>query len=157
MCRWNWFLMSVLCALWFAQPAAAGPAAGNEEWADRSVYNRLLNEIRRTDAEYAQALGQAMGEAREGKGEASLQAQAKIIELRDKRDRLMNRCILLSVRHGWEMPKIGEPDPNPVAVSSAKDKVFEPATYIIKGRFAKEARQIAAALTLPVVSVDNAF
>ena len=123
---------------------------------DRATYNRLTDQVRDVDQEFAQAMQDAMREAREGDGKASLETQSRVLGLREKRDRLMTRITLVALRHGWKLP-----DQNPDGTvkpgqGSSTDKFFEPASDMIRNRFAAESKRIAAAVSLPVVSIEVA-
>ena len=123
---------------------------------DRATYNRLTDQVREVDQEFAQAMQDAMREAREGDGKASLETQSRLLGLREKRDRLMTRLTLVALRHGWKLP-----DQNPDGTvkpgqGSSTDKFFEPAADLIRNRFASESQRIAASVNLPVISLKVA-
>ena len=50
-----------------------------------------------------------MQEARDNGGEASLETQARLLSLRDSRDRTMSRLIIVASRHAWDVPAFDEP------------------------------------------------
>ena len=131
-------------------------AADQDERIDRGVYSRLIRQVRQTDTESAQVVGSAMQEARESTaGKASLETQSQILALRNKRDRLMNRLLVVALRWGWEIPDFNQP--SNVQNGSARtesEQVFEPADQIISARFAVESRKIASRLVLPVITID---
>lgn len=126
------------------------------ERSDRATFNRLVEQVRRLDADYAKALNQAAEEAREGDGSASGDAQARLLTLRDQRDRVMDRLLLLSVRHGWDIPEPNSTgDAGAEPVMTEKDRIFEGASAAVRGRLAQEAAAIARTVRLPVVPLSS--
>ena len=99
---------------------------------DRSRYQSLLREIQSVEADYQKLQNQAFVEAKT-KGDASLETKSRLLALSDKRQRIMDRLLLLSLRHGWDIP-----DPEMPAVSGTpqvldeKQRIFAPADEIIK-------------------------
>lgn len=146
--------LAIIIMVTVALTSARAVAQGSGERADRGRFNRLIQQIQRVDANYANAMQIGMTEARQSDGSASDTTQAKLLALRDERDRKMNRLVLLSVRHGWDIPDIDSPSVQQhVTVVTEKDKIFAPAQDAIKSRFKQEAIAIAAKLTLPIISV----
>ena len=143
-------LALLLCAL----PLTAS-AAGPQERADRGTYNRLLQEVKGIEADYSAALDRAMNEAREGDGQASLETQSRLIALRNERDRVMQRLWIVALRHGWKVPGISPSDDELADIPSEEEEVFKGAEFVIKARFADEARRIAGTVALPVISVSD--
>jgi len=123
--------------------------------ADKALYQRLLREIDSVDAEYSRAMRQAILETRED-GKASLETQSNLLALSDKRDRIVNRVTLLSLRHGWDIPNADRLSANTAQIADARKRVFEPAEQMIKQKFAQDARRIAKIVNLPVVSIKSA-
>ena len=123
--------------------------------ADRSRYQSLLREIQSVEADYHRFQNQAFIEAKTD-GDASLETKSRLLALSDKRQRIMDRLLLLSLRHGWDIP-----DPEMPAASGTpqvldeKQRIFAPADEIIRQKFAEEARRIAARIKLPVISVAS--
>jgi len=135
----------------------AGVQTGQEDaTADKSRYHRLLREIKSVEADYHKVQNQAFIEAK-SEGKASLETKSRLLALSDKRRRIMDRLLLLSLRHGWDLP-----DPEMPTASGTtrplddKERVFAPADEIIKEKFAQEAQRIAAKIRLPVISVTLA-
>jgi hypothetical protein len=129
-------------------------AARDAEVRDRVQYRTLFRQIRDLDREYERAVESAMGEARDSEtGEASLASQADLLALRDKRDRLMNRLMLLSLRHGWEMPDFntGERGEEGGAHDDEVREIFSASSNVLRARFAEEARAAARLVELPIV------
>ena len=153
----NRFLKPLIAAAFLCICTTSVLAAGQDERIDRSVYNRLIQQVRQTDAESAQAVGKAMQEARESTaGKASLEIQSQILALRNRRDRLMNRLLIVALRWGWETPDFNQPsDVKNGSAPTESEQVFEPADQIITARFAVESRKIAARLVLPVVTIGT--
>jgi len=138
----------------FALPLTAG-AAGPQERADKATYNRLLQEVKRIETDYSALLDRAMSEARQGDGVASLETQSRLIALRNERDRVMQRLWIVALRHGWEVPSISPSDNELADIPSEEEEVFRGAEFLIKARFSEEARRIACAVILPVISVSD--
>jgi len=129
-------------------------ASADEESSDKTLYRRLLRDIRSVDKEHSDVLRQCVTEAKE-KGQASLNTKNRLLAAVEKRDRIMNRLTLLCLRHGWELP---ESEPSARAASEAreeKDRIFQPADEMIKQVFATEAKHIAGRVSLPVISVNT--
>ena len=132
----------------------AGVQTGREDaTADKSRYHRLLREIKSVEADYHKVQNQAFIEAK-SEGKASLETKSRLLAISDKRRRIMDRLLLMSLRHGWDIP-----DPEMPAASGItqplddKERVFAPADEIIKEKFAQEAHRIAAQVKLPVISL----
>jgi len=124
-----------------------------EKVRDKATYDQLVGQVRQVEAQYNQVVTQAMKEARESNGSASLETQSNLIALREKRDRLLNRLLLVSLRWGWDMPDMNAPAAADVPVRTQTDQVFESAERVIKALFSSEAKRIAMAVKLPVTSV----
>ena len=146
--------LAIIIMAAIALTSAPAFAQGSGERSDRVTFNRLLQQIQRVDADYADAMEVGMDEARQSDGTPGAATQADLLSLRDQRDRLMNRLVLISVRHGWDIPDINTPTTHKrVAVVTEKDRIFASARDAIKSRFKQEAIEIASKLTLPVISV----
>jgi len=138
-----------------AQPARAGGDATAQE---RATYRGLVRDIRRIDGEYEQLLGASIEEAKSSEsGTVGLERQAELINLRDERDRLLQRLQLLSLRHGWDMPDFEAgseaADEDGADGLSEKEQVFASAADEIRTRAAREARMIAERISLPITPV----
>lgn len=130
-------------------------ADSSDTRADRSRYDGLLREIRKIDAEYSKVIKKAMEEAKENdNGSASLETKSRLLALRDKRDRIINRLTILSLRNGWEMPDTSTPEATE-KIPDEKERVFEPAEQIIKNTFSKEACRIVKTINLPLVPLQS--
>jgi hypothetical protein len=148
----NTMLITFICILIGTSTSLADQA---DVRADRSRYEGLLREINKIDAEYKQILKKGMQEAKEKEnGSASLETKSKIIALTEKRDRVINRLTILSLRHGWEMPNTNTPETT-TQIPDERQKVFEPAEQIIKGTFSKEASRIAKTVPLPLIPLES--
>ena len=141
-----------------AQPEAApqvteAERARREAARDRVQYEALIREIRKIDRRYDDAVNAAMSEARQAEdGQASLTGQADLLALRDRRDRLTNRLMLLSLRHGWQTPDF-DAAPADIEDDSAQGKkqIFAASTAVLQERFEREAEHAARLVHLPVV------
>ncbi len=142
--------------LFLAEPAG-GQGDTRRREADLVTYNRLLQEYKQVDRDYAQAVDKAMIQARRSGGQAHLETMAAILSFRDRRDRLTARLIVLSLRHGWDLPASTPGGTvRPASVPTGREQVFRPAERIIKSRFADEALRVARAIKLPVIRVAPA-
>jgi len=138
---------AVLCGAAWGQESDGGRAA------DRVVFNRLVREVNEAEAALARGMEQAMKEARANKGQASLETTGKLVDLQQKLDRLNNRLILISLRHGWDIPKVQKPAGRAGSVQGSQpaDRIeFSSGTRMIRNRFAEEAKAIGAAVRCPV-------
>jgi len=123
--------------------------------ADKARYQRLLRDIQAIDSECNEVLEGAVAETKKY-GKASLELKSRLIGLRNKRDRCMNRLMLISLRHGWEMPDAKVQKVQNAAdemIKSEREQLFESADSMLKERFAQQARQIASKVILPVISM----
>ena len=154
--RTNARRMVVALALLLVSIPVSARAAEPQERADKATYNRLVQEVKRIDADYSTTIEQAMKEAREDDGKASLETQSRIIALRNERDRVMTRLWMVALRHGWEVPDINASDKKLGEVPTEEEQVFKGAEFVIKARFAEEAARIAGAVALPIVSISDA-
>ena len=71
--------------------------------ADKVRYQNLCRDIKVIDADHAKAMKQAVSET-EKDGSASLETKSRLLSLRDRRDRLVDRVTLIALRHGWKIP-----------------------------------------------------
>jgi hypothetical protein len=136
-----------------ATPTFASMAPDNRS--DRAVYNRLLNDLRQVDREYSQTLGQAMRAARTNSGQAGLETEGKLISLRDRRDRLINRISMIALRHGWDLPSSELPDAAAAIEEppTPTDETFRGGRQIVHRQFHSESQYLAKSVQLPVISL----
>ena len=125
-----------------------------DETSDRMRYQKLMREMKSADAEYNKALKGAVLET-EREGKASLETKSRLMSLANKRDRLVNRIMLLALRHGWAMPGTERPQEESDGVPDERQRIFEPADRMIKERFARDTRRIAAKIALPLISIQT--
>jgi hypothetical protein len=136
-------------------PVLAVSASSNcDERTDKARYNKLLHDFKAVNTERANILNQAVSEAKKD-GQASLETKSHLLALSEKRDRTYNRLVILSLRHGFELPKVAESGSEATETKDEKDRVFEPADQMIKQIFAQEAKQIASNITLPLISIES--
>ena len=146
-------LIAVLAMVtWGSLALAAGTA---EERRDRATYNGLLGELNGARAEYGGALRAAVREARANGGKASLEAQSRVLAARNRADRAHERLTLLALRHGWEIPEVNLSSGTAQPVQTEDQRIFQPARRLIVEQFAEDARRIAAAVRLPVLSFSK--
>jgi len=127
--------------------------AADDARADKTRFNSLLRELRTVEAEYNNVIKQAMSEKQKD-DQTSLETKSKIMGLSDKRDRIMDRLTIISLRHGWEIPD-GKDDQNSSNMSDEKKRIFAPADEVIRERFAQQAKKIAEGIALPVISIKT--
>ena len=145
----------LLCPLAAAQDQAANPAAQSTEKADKALLNRLIRQVRRIDRDTEELMEKAMHEARNNGGSADPTTKAHLLSLRDERDRLFSRMLILSMRHGWAIPDIDKPTASKSSRKEAEHSVFGAIDTLVNRRFAAEARRIVATLPMPVVSLRS--
>ena len=146
--------MALLACMFTVTGAAYAGAGAAGQQVDLVTYNRLLNEIKKIDRDYAKSVNRAMREARANNGKADLETLAALLSLRDRRDRVMARVTMIGLRHGWELPESNtSPDPKTIKIPSQRDTVFGSADQIVKSRFADEAVRIARSVDLPTFSL----
>ena len=141
-------------------PAGIGLAEGNtdqDKRADKAVYNRLTGEIRRANAEYTRNYNRAVNEARNNDGKALAKTKAKIVALRDEVDRKTTRLLMVSLRHGWEVPNLAAETSTASSGSIAADykkQMFAAIDGKIQETLTGEAVKLAAGVHLPVISIN---
>ena len=138
-----------------AQPDGPATTRVGAEQVDRALLYRLIRQVRRIDRENEELMDRAMSEARDNDGKANPETKARLLSVRDERDRLMARMLILSMRHGWEIPDIDKPSVSTSSRQEAEDSVFGAVDVLVNRRFAMEARRIVATLPLPVVSLES--
>ncbi len=134
-------------------PAPATPA--DAEQADKARLYRLTRQVRRVDRDTEKLMDQAMAEAKDNGGTASPATKAKLLSLRDERDRALARLLILSMRYGWEIPAFDEPSVTASSRQEAEKTVFGAIDVLVQRRFAGDARRIAGVARLPVVSLES--
>jgi hypothetical protein len=147
----------VVCAAAQGQdpaPESSPPSAITEE-GDRALLYRLVRQVRRVDRETESMMTQAMAEARDNDGQANPETKARLLSLRDERDRLFSRMLILSMRHGWEIPDLDKPAAASSDGAEAAQNIFSAVDVLVRRRFAAEARRIAQSVSLPVVSLES--
>lgn len=140
------------------QQPARGDGGSEATAEERATYRKLVRDIRRIDREYEGMLSASIEEAKGSEsGSVGLERQAELINLRDERDRLLQRLQLLSLRHGWDMPdfEAGSEATDEAGEDrlSEKEQVFASAADEIRTRAAQEARMIAERISLPITPV----
>ena len=145
------FVIAVLAVM----PTSAF-AVDRDERGDKVVFDRLVREMHQTHQKYAAACQRAVTEARNNGGKAAMETKAGILSLRDEIDRRTTRLLLIALRHGWEVPRLDRDDRgSPEPTTSRKEQIFAPVDDLIREAFAREARQMAAKVRLPVVSIST--
>ena len=143
----------VACIVGFVQLGSMTLA--DDVTAARARYQRLMREVKSVDSEYSRVLQQAFNEKKKD-GKASLEAKSRLIALSDKRDRTCDRLLLLSLRHGWDIPDTDKPGADSSPVADEKERIFTPADQMIREKFAQEARRIADKVKLPLITIKSA-
>lgn len=148
--------IAIAAVLLAAAPALAQQdAPAGTEQADRVTMNRLTRQVRRLDRQTAELMDKAMAEARDSGGTASNETKARLLSLRDERDRLFSRMLILSMRHGWEIPDLDEPTATTSSRQEAEQSIFGSIDVLVRRRFAAEAVTIVHSVRLPVVSLES--
>jgi hypothetical protein len=149
-------LIAIMAVGSMAFTAALGQdnASPKDVEVDRGRYRQLLGEVRTLDFEYAKTLEQAVEETKK-EGKASLESKSQLIGLGEKRDRCVNRLILVSLRHGWDIPDLNIQNMTAAKIVSEKERIFQSADNMIRDRFAQEAKQIAGKIALPIISLQG--
>lgn len=129
-----------------------GPAPGTQQ-ADKALLYRLTRQVRRVDRDTAELMNRAMAEARENEGKANPATKARLLSLRDERDRVFARMLILSMRHGWEIPDFDKPTVTPASRKEAEDSIFGAIDVLVRRQFAAEARRVARKVQMPIVSL----
>ncbi len=145
----------LLCPLAVAQDHADNFAAQSTLKADKALLNRLIRQVRRIDRDTEELMDKAMNEARNNGGSAEAMTKAHLLSLRDERDRLFSRMLILSMRHGWAIPDIDKPTVSRSSRHEAEHSIFGSIDILVNRRFAAEAMRIAATLPMPVVSLKS--
>ena len=123
---------------------------------DKTKYRSLVREIRSVEMDYAKTQNQAVNEVKRD-GSASLDTKSSLQSIEGKRNRIMDRLLMLSLRYGWDIPDRNMPIDKPVSdPADDRDRIFASADEIIKKKFVKEAREIAGRIKLPLISVKTA-
>lgn len=141
---------TVVLAVMLLTCSQNGFAATDERRSDQVVYRQLARDIQRIDRQYAKVLETAKAEARNS-GKQNLELEAELLGLRDRRDRSMDRLMLLALRHGWEIPDF-TPDASP-SRASGKEAIFAGSRTIIREEMKREADEIASELWLGVITL----
>ena len=163
------FVVTITCSLCAGAPAMAqdtaspspetgartGAAVKAGDQADRAQLYRLVRQVRRIDRDSEQLMEQAMAEARSNGGSADPVTKVRMLSLRDQRDRLFSRLLILSMRHGWEIPDFDKPTVNRSSRQESEQSVFGAIDVLVNRRFAADAMRLAATLPLPVVSLES--
>ncbi len=144
----------LLCPLAAAQSTSSTIMQSTEK-ADRALLNRLIRQVRRIDRDTDEQMDKAMAEARNNGGSADPATKAQLLSLRDQRDRLFSRMLILSMRHGWEIPDLDKPTVTRSSRQEAEHSVFGAIDTLVYRRFAAEAKRMAATLPLPVISLKS--
>ncbi len=144
----------LLCPLAAAQ-STSNPTMQATEKVDRALLNRLIRQVRRIDRDTDEQMDKAMAEARNNGGSADRATKAQLLSLRDQRDRLFSRMLILSMRHGWEIPDLDKPTVTRSSRQEAEHSVFGAIDTLVYRRFAAEAKRMAATLPLPVISLKS--
>ena len=150
-------IVVVVCALVLG-PAARGMSTTepNEVDRDRASFNQLVREIHQVNGQARTLMAYAVGQARRENGQVSLETKARLLSLRDRRDRLVARMLVISARHDWDIPDFKRRPARIKRTKEPADRVFGPIDVLIRRRLTREAHQIVEMVPLPVVSLERA-
>lgn len=126
--------------------------ASDDARADKTRFNSLVRELRTVEAEYHQVVKQAVSEKKKD-NQASLETKSRMMFLSDKRDRIMDRLTIISLRHGWDIPD-NKDSKNIDDIPDEKQRIFARADEVIRESFTQQAKKIAESITLPVISME---
>ena len=70
---------------------------------DKARYKKLQRDLKKIDAEFTKIRNEAVVQTKK-EGVASLETQSKLKALIGKRDRCLNRVMLIALRHGGQYP-----------------------------------------------------
>ncbi len=146
-------VLSLMIAGWAGTTAHAEDDMRHK---DRGTFNRLASQIRSARGKLATAQAKALAHAHRNNGEVPDPLKAEIVSLQDEIDRKKNRIELVALRHGWEIPDF---DAESVVTAArtpglSRKEVFSAADRLINDALRGEAYEIAAGLTLPVISFN---
>ena len=137
------------------RPADADlPAQDKEAHADRVLFDRLVRDIKSLDGQSTKLMDVAVAQARAENGYVNFVTKARLLSLRDQRDRRHSRLLILSARHDWVVPTLRT---RPARFASAQESVksvFGSVDVLVQRELAIEALQIADMVRLPVVSLE---
>lgn len=148
-------LLSALFVTTDARAQEVGPPAPSAEQGDKAMFYRLQRQIRRIDRESDEMMERAMTEARNNGGKADAETKARLLSLRDERDRVLARMLILSMRYGWPIPEVDEPAVTKSSRQEAEDSIFGSIDILVQRQFASEARTLAAKIRMPLVSLES--
>jgi hypothetical protein len=136
---------------------ARNPVASSQstEQADRVTLRTLTRKVRRIDRETDDLMDRAMQEARDNNGKANPETKAKLLSLRDERDRHFSRMLVISMRHGWPIPDLDRSTATESEREDYEASVFGSVDVLVQRRFAVEAKRMAGRITMPVVSLES--
>ncbi len=126
--------------------------------ADRATYSQLIRKLRKDHQALTNAWAKATQEARTNDGQATGATKARVLSLRDSLDRKTTRLLLISLRHGWDMPDFSAEQKNDGTIrqiSTGKREIFAPVDAMVRSALAKEAVELASKVKLPVISLAS--
>jgi hypothetical protein len=132
----------------------ADPPVQEEVNADRALFDRLIRDIKSLDRQSTELMDEAVAQARGENGHVNFVTKARLLSLRDQRDRLHSRLLILSARHGWAVPLFRTRPARFVSAHESVDGVFGSIDILVERRLTVEALQIADMVRLPVVSLE---
>ena len=134
-----------------ASPTTTEPAHTHP---DRQLFDRLARDMKQIDMQSSELMDKAVSAARRDSGHVTLETKARLLSMRDQRDRLHARLLILSARHDWAVPELKT---RTVKITNAKeinDRVFSSIDVLVRRRLTLEAAHIVERVTLPVVSME---
>jgi len=137
-----------------AQPT--GPAQSEVD-AARADFESMRREILRIDSNISKQTAKALNEARTGGGQADPETVAQLLSMRDQRDRVFNRMLVLSTRYGFEMPNMSPESRAEENTRRPPTNPFEPLQAQLRSQIRAEAILLATSVRMPVISLDPAI
>ena len=121
---------------------------------DRVLFDRLADDVGRLEMQARQLSRSALRQARGEYGHVDMETKARLLSLRDRRDSLHARMLILSSRHGWVVPQLKRLPVKVTSVQESVDSVFGSIDVLVRRQLTDEALQIVERVHLPVVSMD---
>lgn len=140
-----------------AQPAGSAGPAQSEVDAAKADFEAMRREILRIDSNISKQTAKALDEARTGGGQADPETVAQLLSMRDQRDRVFNRMLVLSTRYGFEMPNMSPESRAEENTRRPPTNPFEPLQAQLRSQIRAEAILLATSVRMPVISLDPAI
>ena len=125
-----------------------------ESHPDRVLFDQLARDVKTIDLQSHKLMDQALTEARGDNGHVDFETKARLLSMRDQRDRLHARLLILSARHDWVVPAFKTRTTKITNTQETMDGVFGSIDVLVQRRLTLEAKHIVEMVPLPVVSME---